>query len=140
MTESSSSTTAIDKGTSREKSSLRILQSNPAVTTLRGSGPFVEPLTWQNDRENHTPRALRALSKIVDGGLCHRCGSCIGICPTGVLGLDYEDYPAVQNLSACTDCDLCVKVCPGDEFNLIEAYHSTFGVSPDVTSTHGHFE
>jgi len=32
-----------------------------------------------------------------------------------------------------------VKVCPGDEFNLVEAYHSTFGVSPDVTSTHGHF-
>lgn len=139
MTESSSSTTITTKRNASGKASLRVIQGEPAVTSLRGSGPFVDPLTWENDRDNQTPRALRALSKIVDGGLCHRCGSCVGICPTGVLGLDSDDYPAVQNLSACTDCELCVKVCPGDEFDLVEAYHSTFGVAPDVTSTHGHF-
>lgn len=139
MTEQLSPTTPPKDSAARGKASLRVIQGETSVTALRGSGPFVEPLTWKDDKDNQTPRALRSLSKIVDGGLCHRCGSCIGICPTGVLGLDSEDYPAVQNLSACTDCELCVKVCPGDEFNLLEAYHSTFGASPDVTSTHGHF-
>ncbi len=85
------------------------------------------------------PRALRALAKIVDGGLCHRCGSCVGICPTGVLGLDEREYPAVKNLSACTDCDLCVRVCPGDEFNIQEMHHSLFQSEPELTATHGAF-
>lgn len=118
---------------------LRVLPDADAPTPLRVRGPFIEPLEWQRDRDNKTPRALRSLAKIVDGGLCHRCGSCVGICPTGVLGLDTEDYPAVQNLSACTDCDLCVKVCPGDEFDLLGSYQRSLGVEADVTSTHGHF-
>jgi coenzyme F420 hydrogenase subunit beta len=63
----------------------------------------------------------------------------VGICPTGVLGLDEEDYPSVKHLSACTDCDLCVKVCPGDEFNLQDAYRSLYKSDVDLTSTHGHF-
>ena len=105
---------------SKSKSSLRIL---PEEAPLRGRGPFVEEMPW-SDRagsergENEPPRALRGLAKIIDGGLCHRCGSCIGICPTNVLELDRQDYPTIKSLSACTDCDLCVKVCPGDEFDF----------------------
>jgi coenzyme F420 hydrogenase subunit beta len=121
------------------KASLRILPDPASQPTLRGKGQFAKPLSWDNDREDKTPRALRSLARIVDGGLCHRCGSCVGICPTGVLGLDAEDYPSVHRLSACTDCDLCVKVCPGDEFDLREAYKTSFGVEADVTSTHGQF-
>jgi coenzyme F420 hydrogenase subunit beta len=45
----------------------------------------------------------------------------------------------VKRLSACTDCDLCVKVCPGDEFNLQEAYKASFNTEVDVSSTHGNF-
>lgn len=122
-----------------KKSSLRIVPDPDSAPTLRAAGAFVRPLEWDRDREDKTPRALRSLAKIVDGGLCHRCGSCVGICPTGVLGLDGDDYPSVKKLSACTDCDLCVKVCPGDEFNLREAYKATFNTEVDVTSTHGHF-
>lgn len=86
------------------------------------------------------PRALRTLSQIVENDLCHRCGSCVGICPTKVLGLDSEEYPVVQNLSACTDCDLCVKVCPGEEFNAIESAKSLFPKVPDISDMHGYFE
>jgi coenzyme F420 hydrogenase subunit beta len=100
---------------------------------------MVDRLSWNSDRDDQTPRALRSLAKIIDGGLCHRCGSCVGICPTSVLGLDGEDYPSVDNLSACTDCELCVKVCPGDEFNVIDAYKKSFNTEADITSTHGHF-
>jgi coenzyme F420 hydrogenase subunit beta len=131
---------AAEKTCPKTKSrSLTILPDPVPYTPLRETGPFVEPLQWETDRETKTPRALRSLSKIIDGGLCHRCGSCVGICPTGVLGLDKNDYPAVHNLSACTDCDLCVKVCPGDEFDIHQAYKKTFNTEADVTSTHGHF-
>lgn len=90
--------------------------------------------------ESNAPRALRALARIVDGGLCHRCGSCVGICPTKVLALDEEEYPRIENLSACTDCDLCVRVCPGDEFDY-EAHHQQLFATPaQLTATHGTFE
>lgn len=125
----------------RGSASLRILPdpapSNPS--TLRSASQFTDPLEWGSDRDDRTPRALRSLAKIVSGGLCHRCGSCIGICPTGVLGLDGEEYPTVKNLAACTDCDLCVKVCPGDEFDIVEAYRQQFQSEVDLTSTHGNF-
>ncbi len=85
------------------------------------------------------PRALRSLARIIDNGLCHRCGSCIGICPTGVLGLSTEEYPEVKNLSVCTDCDLCVKVCPGDEFDYERHSHEHTGQAPDLRDTHGFF-
>lgn len=118
------------------KPSLRIL---PESATLRGEGPFVDAMQETPARDLAMPRALRGLSKIIDGGLCHRCGSCVGICPTGVLALDSEEYPTIKNLSACTDCDLCVKVCPGDEFDFEGTHKEFFGKEADITSTHGHF-
>lgn len=119
--------------------------------SLRGQSRLLNPLSLENIQSNEQPRALRALAKIVDGGLCHRCGTCVGICPTSVLGLDSEDYPQVKNISACTDCDLCVKVCPGDEFNFHEEHRRKFTESNelessmsgeldgDIRSTHGVF-
>jgi coenzyme F420 hydrogenase subunit beta len=94
---------------------------------------------WVNGPESEPPRALRGLARIIDGGLCHRCGSCVGICPTGVLGLDEREYPTVKHLSACTDCDLCMRVCPGDEFDFQKFHTEVLGVPGDFTDTHGHF-
>lgn len=110
---------------------------------LRGGAaatPFLATVAWPPSEEAEMPRALRSLAQIVDGGLCHRCGSCVGICPTRVLGRDNEEYPKIENLSACTDCDLCVKVCPGDEFDFNARHHEVFGVAPEATATHGHFQ
>jgi coenzyme F420 hydrogenase subunit beta len=113
----------------------RALRSTPEVrSSFRGNTPW-PPQESTKDQ----PRALRALATIIDGGLCHRCGTCIGICPTGVLGLDSEGYPEAQNLSQCTDCDLCVKVCPGDEFDFKEHHQRVFGTPGEPESTHGHF-
>lgn len=116
-----------------------LLQVLPQESKLRGENAFLEPLPFPPNENGKAPRALRALSHIVDGGLCHRCGTCVGICPTGVLGLDSEDYPRVKNLSACTDCDLCVKVCPGDEFDFLSFYKEVHGKEGDFTDTHGKF-
>jgi coenzyme F420 hydrogenase subunit beta len=120
-----------------EKKSLRIL---PNATDIRGRGPISAALAWETDSQDKTPRALRALSQIINSGLCHRCGSCVGICPTSVLAVDGEEYPRIKNLSACTDCDLCVKVCPGDEFNYSDHFDAMFGARPSLSETHGHFE
>ncbi|MBN8550563.1 MAG: Coenzyme F420 hydrogenase/dehydrogenase, beta subunit C-terminal domain [Deltaproteobacteria bacterium] len=121
----------------RSKTTLRIL---PEQSALRGKSPFLEGLDWKSESQDNTPRALRGLARIVDGGLCHRCGSCVGICPTSVLALDTEEYPRVKNASACTDCDLCVKVCPGDEFDYKKLHAEQFGVAGDLLETHGHFK
>lgn len=109
------------------------------LVQLRRKGPLVKPLREDFTSPAQPPRALRSLSKIIGDGLCHRCGSCIGICPTGVLGLDEEEYPVVKNLSACTDCDLCVKVCPGDEFDVQQIHRNCFGVEQDLKDVHGVF-
>lgn len=95
---------------------------------------------WPEHKEEGHPRALRTLSQIIENDLCHRCGSCVGICPTRVLALDKEEYPVVQNLSACTDCDLCVKVCPGEEFNAIKTAQEMFPEPPAISDMHGYFE
>lgn len=111
----------------------------PDEVPLRGSGPMIEPLGDLGSDGHNVPRALRALGRIVDEGLCHRCGSCIGICPTGVLSVDQDDYPRVKNLSACTDCNLCVRVCPGDEFDYLGLHQQILGAPADLLATHGHY-
>lgn len=127
-------------GTKSPRRSLTVLPPEDFPPgNLRSPGSFLDRLSWETDRDVRTPRALRGLAHIVDGGLCHRCGSCVGICPTGVLGLDSEEYPTVQKLQACTDCDLCVKVCPGDEFDVVDAFKKRFGSDYDFTNTHGEF-
>lgn len=120
----------------KEKRSLTIL---PDEAPLRDSGPFLELQHWPPTEESEIPRTLRGLARIVDGGLCHRCGTCVGICPTKVLSLDGDEYPRIANLSACTDCELCVKVCPGDEFNYQEHHTQVFNQEGDPHATHGHF-
>ena len=106
---------------------------------LRKTGPFISPLKVLNDTAE-PPRALKSLAQIIDNDLCHRCGSCVGICPTQVLGLDGQEFPQVKNLSACTDCDLCVRVCPGDEFSAPSIAKELFNTVPEIYNTHGHIE
>jgi coenzyme F420 hydrogenase subunit beta len=120
----------------KHRQSLRIL---PQESPLRSGGLFLKMSHWPPDAESEVPRALRGLARIVDGGLCHRCGSCVGICPTGVLARDEQEYPTVANLSSCTDCDLCVKVCPGDEFPYHDLHQKWMGEPGETKATHGTF-
>ncbi len=125
------------QGNKIKSSLLRIL---PEESPLRGPSPFSAQVSWPIDNSVEAPRALRGLASIVNNDLCHRCGSCVGICPTGVLETDGHGFPAIKHLSACTDCDLCTKVCPGEEFPYTAAYQDLFEVSPDITETHGSFQ
>ena len=119
----------------KKSNALKVIQEEAA---LRVEGPFLKRMTWESQEQQ--PRALRGLAQIVDSGLCHRCGTCIGICPTEVLALDENEYPKVKNLTACTDCDLCVKVCPGDEFNYEKHHEERFNKPGVLKETHGTFK
>jgi len=116
-----------------------LLKILPQESPLREVGALIDPLDWPATEGNDPPRALRGLAKIINGGLCHRCGTCVGICPTNVLSVDKFGYPVVKNLSACTDCDLCVRVCPGDEFDFHKNIEEKFGIKGELENTHGHF-
>lgn len=49
--------------------------------------------------------------------LCHYCGTCVGVCPEGVISIN----DGLPNLSGkCIDCGLCYKACPGIEFSYPE--------------------
>lgn len=89
---------------------------------------------------DNPPQALVDLSKIINNDLCHRCGSCIGVCPTKVLGTDYQDFPIIEDLSACINCNLCVKVCPGADFDAPKYTEKLFGREVNVRDIHGYFE
>lgn len=115
---------------------LRIL---PESGELGQGSAYAARDNWPPRVEEEGPRALRSLSRIIESGLCHRCGSCVGICPTSVLSLDTEEYPKVQSLSSCTDCNLCVAVCPGAEFDLQATHQECFDSAWDSKAIHGQF-
>jgi coenzyme F420 hydrogenase subunit beta len=51
---------------------------------------------------------------------------CVGICPEDCFTFDDENYPQ-RSLIRCTDCGLCKKVCPGEDFNLEYFNQKLFG-------------
>ena len=46
----------------------------------------------------------------VDKRLCDLCGTCIGVCPVNVIGL--EKLELVPESDGCTGCRICIDVCP----------------------------
>lgn len=57
---------------------------------------------------------------IIDKGLCVGCGTCIGVCPDGVLGSSESGNVILKG--SCSGCGLCIESCPGEtvDFSLIE--------------------
>lgn len=82
--------------------------------------------------------ALNTLHQIIRDGLCHRCGSCAGICPKGVIEPDDDYYPQWDDrIGECTDCGLCVRVCPGIDFSFPHYSRALFGREAIISDAHG---
>ena len=86
------------------------------------------------------PQALVDLGSIINNDLCHRCGSCIGICPVDVLTTDDQEFPAIKNLAACINCNLCVKVCPGVDFDVPKYTQKVFEREANILDMHGYYQ
>ena len=65
----------------------------------------------EKKKEKSRYRDAKGILRIVGDGLCHRCGTCIGLCPSGTLEADPSGYP--REVGKCTACNKCVKVCSG---------------------------
>ena len=84
--------------------------------------------------------ALDTLHRIIHDGLCHRCGSCAGICPENVIEPDGEYYPSWEEREKdCSECGLCVRVCPGISFSFPEHARRIFGKEITVADERGVF-
>ena len=84
--------------------------------------------------------SLERLREIIAEGLCHRCGSCAGICPSGVIRPDEDYYPDWNGREeSCTDCGLCIRVCTGTSFSFPEYSIRLSGRAVTVKDDHGLF-
>ncbi|NNK94072.1 MAG: 4Fe-4S dicluster domain-containing protein [Desulfobacterales bacterium] len=54
--------------------------------------------------------------KVIDQGLCARCGTCVGICPVRVIATDSSRYPIL--IDECIACGLCNACCPGADVDF----------------------
>lgn len=82
--------------------------------------------------------SLEKIRDIVSAGLCHRCGSCAGICSADVLAPDADYYPRSGGREGdCTDCGLCVRVCPGIAFSFPDFSGKITGRETAIREDHG---
>lgn len=56
---------------------------------------------------------------VVDQGLCMGCGTCVGVCASGCIAMDYElDEPEPHQIKDCSGCGACYEACPGKHVPL----------------------
>jgi len=55
-----------------------------------------------------------------DESVCHSCGACLSICPSGVFSRD-EDWMIGADVSLCSECLQCENVCPVGAIRLRES-------------------
>ena len=64
------------------------------------------------------------VSRTVNDGLCVCCGACVRACAAGAIREVYRDglFVPEVDVSKCTSCGLCRKVCPGAPTDVSATY------------------
>lgn len=66
--------------------------------------------------------------RVVDRGLCTRCGTCAGVCPSGNIKItDPLGSSLPRRENQCIACGLCLQSCPGERVDFIDLKTSLFG-------------
>jgi len=78
------------------------------------------------------------INRVVDKGLCVRCGACIAACPLDVLHSGENLYPIAPDPDRCTSCELCIRICPGHEVDFPAMYENLLGSTFDYDNITGH--
>ncbi len=75
------------------------------------------------------PSGFGQLKKnVIDRGLCTGCGTCVGVCPEGVLKVTHvEGEPEPRLKGKCTQCGLCSEVCTGASIPMGDLDQWLFG-------------
>ncbi len=72
---------------------------------------------------------------IIDGGLCTRCGTCVGICPAEKLhftDLLNQCLPEIDETRDCGDCEgTCLAACPGAEVDFAALNQQVMNTLPE---------
>ncbi len=76
--------------------------------------------------------------KVIEQGLCTRCGICVGICPVRVLALDSNRYPTLSD--KCISCGLCNACCPGADVDFPALAKEAGGTDYDYDDVQGSIE
>ena len=54
---------------------------------------------------------------VISTGLCTACGTCVGVCPTGILEFNIAREEPVLT-GECDSCGICYAACPGADIPL----------------------
>ena len=76
--------------------------------------------------------------KVIDQGLCARCGTCVGICPVRVIATDSSRHPIL--IDECIACGLCNACCPGADVDFPALTEGMDGYVNDYDSLQGCIE
>jgi len=69
---------------------------------------------------------------VIDTGLCMGCGTCVGVCATGAIAMNYAtDEPEPHLVGECSECGVCCDVCPGKSVPLRDLDRKLFGRERD---------
>lgn len=86
---------------------------------------------------NGTCRSLsfKNVEAIVRASLCMGCGVCEPVCPTRCISIQESQrngqlIPVVDQSRCVAGCDVCLRVCPGEEVDLLHLSDSFLGEGP----------